>query len=240
MSSAYTDHSDVCARFYQLTVDSCSASRFILERSSPKKGQKALFVGSMFDIAQALVDHGLVLSIVDYSDEMVQLAQKRFPDLEVARADLKNLPFKNKFDIIYVVGRVFTHMITNADLVSAIQGCRRALVPGGYLFFDNYEDSKIMVTNYFNGEVVGESSGDIIKRTSSTELISKTPYIVLWKARYQGRYQGVPFDFSDTMEHRAWSRKEIGTFLGKAHFEIVDQGDNFDDTSFYTFVKTLR
>ncbi|MBL7663298.1 class I SAM-dependent methyltransferase [bacterium] len=239
MTDTYREHGEVCAKFYQLTVDSSAVAEFILCNSPARPTEKALFVGGMFDIAGALHRYGLDITVVDYTPEMVALGRRALPTVRIEQADLRKLPYQNEFDHVFVVGRVFTHMISNEDLHLALASCRKALRAGGHLFFDNYEDTKIRVTNYFNGTVRAESNASKIERNSATTLLSESPYIVSWRARYTGDIEGRPFDFSDAMEHRAWSRQEIVPFLKNAQFKLIKQGLNFDETSFFNLAQAV-
>lgn len=204
-----------------------------------KAGDRVLFVGGMFEIANCLLQHGVDLTVVDYSAEMVSLAQGRFPGTRVEKTDLRSLPYENEFDFVFVVGRVFTHMISDDDLRLALCSCRKALRREGMLFFDNYEDSKIEITNYFNGELCLRNATTEIRRRSTTTRLSNSPRVVRWEAIYTGVFDGEPFEFCDAIEHRAWSRGEILPFLELTGFELISQGDNFDETSFFTLAKAI-
>lgn len=239
MNNTYARHAAICAKFYELAVDRHAVEDFILQRSGVKPGHRALFVGGMFEIASCLFRHGVDLTVVDYSAEMVSVGRKHLPDVKVEVADLRSLPFENEFDFVFVVGRVFTHMISDEDLRLAVRSCHKALRRSGKLFFDNYEDSKIGLTNYFNGELCVRDETAEIRRRSTTTRLSDSPLVVLWEATYTGILDGKPIEFCDAIEHRAWSRGEIQPFLKQAGFELLAQGDNFDETSFFTLAKAL-
>lgn len=128
-------------------------------------------------------------------------------------------------------------MISNEDLDRAIVSCKSSLKRNACLFVDNYEDSRIEVTNYFNGEIVCNDNDSTITRVSSTTRISDSPRIVRWDARYSGVMDGSSFNFEDSIEHRAFSRAEFSQVLQKHGFVVEDQSDNFDETSFYTFAR---
>ena len=128
-------------------------------------------------------------------------------------------------------------MISNDDLGRALRSCRSSLSDGGRWFFDNYEDRKIQTTNYFNGEILLEGADCRIRRQSSTTLLSAAPCVVRWDAQYDGILDGRPFRFSDSMEHRAFSRGEIASLLPDYGFDLQSQGDNFDETSFFTLAR---
>jgi len=144
MSDTYSTYADICAKFYALTMDARAVAEFVMARSQSGVGERALFVGGMFDVAAGLSSLGLQLTVVDYTEEMVRVGRRRLPQCEVVRADLRELPFRGQFDTVFVVGRVFTHMTTDHDLVAALASCHQALKPSGKLFADNYEDSRIL------------------------------------------------------------------------------------------------
>jgi predicted O-methyltransferase YrrM len=240
MSDTYAKHAKICAKFYELTVHSDAVGDFIFTNSGAMPGQRALFVGGMFGVAAALIARGLALTVVDYTDEMVSIGKARLPDATVMKADLKALPFQEEFDLLFVVGRVFTHMISDSDLSLALSGCRNSLRVGGKLFADNYEDVRIEKTDYFNGLVERRDPHNQIDRISSTTQLSDQPFVVRWDARYSGQFENSTFSFQDSMDHRAYSRSEFSDKLREAGFIVSRQGDNFDETSFYTVAERMR
>jgi SAM-dependent methyltransferase len=237
LMSTYSTHAAICAKFYDLTLKADEVSDFIFRHSQSRPGVSGLFVGGMFEIAKGLITSGINLTVVDYTDEMVEIGRSKLPGVKVEKADLRFLPFQDEFDFVFVVGRVFTHMISNDDLSNAFSSCRKVLRRGGYLFFDNYEDSKIQRTNYFNGSIETKEGETIIRRESTTSKLSETPFVVRWDAEYSGSFSGKNFKFSDSIEHRAFSRHEICTLMPRFGFEVLTQGDNFDDTSFFTLAR---
>jgi SAM-dependent methyltransferase len=239
MTDTYTNYAKVCAKFYSLTLDSQKTAKFIFKNSRAVSSQKALFIGGMFDIADALKKLGLEITLVDYTDEMVEIAKINFPDIPVFKSDLRNIPYSDEFDLVFVVGRVFTHMISDEDLKNAIFSCNKALKINGYLFADNYEDTRIQTTNYFNGKIECIDSMCKIIRDSTTTKLNDCPRIIQWDARYRGHMAGVDFSFNDSMSHRAFSRNEFAQELGKNGFLVEEQADNFDETSFYTLAKKV-
>ena len=146
----YSSFSDICTKFYDLIVDLEEVANFVLSNVKPYPTKNSLFVGGFFMVAKVLAKAGWALTVVDYTDEMVEEDKKRLPGVTVEKADLKDLPYENQFECIFVIGRVFTHMLTSADVNQALQSLHSSRKPGGILFFDNYESSKIQVTNYFN------------------------------------------------------------------------------------------
>jgi SAM-dependent methyltransferase len=230
----YSSLARICAKFYDLAIDASEVADFVDARMSRFKPRNVLFVGGFFSVAKELAGKGYDITVADYTDEMVAEGKKRLPGTKVVKADIRNLPFENEFDAVVVIGRVFTHMYTEDDLRRAFQAIRKSLKAGGILFFDNYEDTKIAKTDYFNGKITGKGTGIEIIRDSSTEIVSEKPFIVKWKAVYTVKENGKVKTFNDEMEHRAFSRQEIKRALGENGFRQIGAGGNFDETSFYT------
>lgn len=97
MSSTYSENAKICTKFYQLAIDAESAARFAFENSKAMSNQDVLFVGGMFDIADGLKKLGLNITIVDYTEGMVELAKNRFPKDRVEIAKYLN---SNQFEIV--------------------------------------------------------------------------------------------------------------------------------------------
>jgi ubiquinone/menaquinone biosynthesis C-methylase UbiE len=234
MNQTYGTHSDICTRFYDLVYDANHVADFVLEKIKPFSPKEGLFIGGMFLIANQLISQGIKLTLSDYSDEMIDQGKRRLPNANFVRADLKSLPFEYQFDSIFVIGRVFTHMLTDVDATSALHGLYKSLKSGGFVFFDNYEDSKIQKTNYFNGTVIVADAKTNIVRDSTTKLVSTDPMVVDWSARYSSDENGTLTTFEDQMLHRAFAREEINKLVEASGLKLISQGDNFDETSFYT------
>jgi len=83
----------------------------------------------------SLLPNGTVLG-VDYSPEMIELAQSRFsaeenPNLSFQVVDALNLNFQNEFDVIF--SNAVLHWV--ADHPSVLRGAADALKPGGRILF---------------------------------------------------------------------------------------------------------
>lgn len=238
MTETYTKYAAICSKFYELTLDCERVAEFVCNAVEAKPRERALFVGGMFGVAAAVTERGLELVVADYSEEMVAVGKRRLPKARVVRGDLESLDVGGDFDLVLVVGRVFTHMLTDEQVASALRGCHAALRPGGRLFADNYEVNRIETTPYFNGTVRGVEYETEIERRSRTERVSDAPRVVRWEAVYSGSFAGEPFEFSDRIDHRAFSREEFAAALEAAGFEAITQADNFDETSFFSVARS--
>ncbi len=236
-ANLYSNLAGICKKFYDLIINAKEVADFADRRISRFKPKNILFVGGFFSVAKELIKKGYIVTVADYTDEMVEEGKKRLPETRVVKADIRNLPFENEFDAVLVIGRVFTHMYSDEEVRRALQAVRKSLKPNGILLFDNYEDIKITKTDYFNGKITVKDSNIEIIRDSSTARVSKTPFIVNWKAIYSVKEGGKLQKFNDEMKHRAFSREEVKRNLEKNGFKQIEAGDNFDDTSFYSIAQ---
>ncbi len=237
MTATYSDFARICTLFYDYTNNAEATAKFVEKKIERFRPKKVLFIGGFFLVAKELARKGYDLTVVDYTVEMVREAKIRLPGVKIFKADMRGLPFINEFDAIISAGRVFTHMLNDEDAGKALASFEKSLNHSGILFIDNYEDSKIMKTNYFNGKVSAKGPEIKITRESQTEQISKKPFVVNWKAKYSVEENGKKSEYRDEMEHRAFSREERRALLGKSGFEVLEQGNNFDETSFYTIAR---
>lgn len=234
MADTYYNNSDVCAKFYDLVVDPKEVADFVYSKVVDYQPKNCLFIGGFFLVALELQKLGLAITLVDYSENMIHEAHVRLSSTRTKVADLRKLPFKGEFDVVFAIGRVFTHMLTPEDSSNALKSIYQSLKPGGVTLLDNYEDTRIQATKYFNGRVAVSDPTIEIVRDSSTKLISQIPLIVNWKATYHFNSNGNSRTFEDEMHHRAFSRPEMRVLLEKHGFIVFSQGDNFDETSFFT------
>jgi hypothetical protein len=173
-SPTYSQYSKICTKFYDLVSSAEEVAQFVQGKVKPFQHRQGLFVGGFFLVAKRLIECGFDLTVCDYSDEMIAQGRMRLPATNLIKADLKQLPFENQFDSIFVLGRVCTHMLTDEDVKSAMTGLKRALHKDGVVLFDNYEASKIQKTSYFNGKITVSDSNIKIVRESVTERVSAT------------------------------------------------------------------
>jgi hypothetical protein len=83
MSDTYSTHVTICAKFYELTLDSRAVGEFVFRRTTAVPGESVLFAGGMFDVAATLFTFGLQVTLVDYTDEMVALGKQRLLNCEI-------------------------------------------------------------------------------------------------------------------------------------------------------------
>jgi hypothetical protein len=51
MTETYSRYAHICAKFYELTLDAKGVAEFVMANSGMVTGDRALFVGGMFEVA---------------------------------------------------------------------------------------------------------------------------------------------------------------------------------------------
>jgi SAM-dependent methyltransferase len=90
-------------------------------------------------IARALARRGMLVTAVDASEPLLELARERSAGLPVAygRDDLRSLGFSDQFDAVVCIWSSFGYFDRAGDLAFA-QAARRALVLGGRFVIDTH------------------------------------------------------------------------------------------------------
>jgi SAM-dependent methyltransferase len=84
-----------------------------------------------------MLRRGYEVTACDLSPAMVTRAREKLgPRGEVVVADMRRLPWRDRFDLATCVDDSMNYMLSAADLVAALSSVRQALVPGGRVVFD--------------------------------------------------------------------------------------------------------
>ena len=109
-----------------------------LAREHGLRGRRLLDVGcgtgSSF---MPLLRRGYRVTACDLSPAMVERARRKLAGRgEVAVADMRSLPWIERFDLATCVDDAINYLLFPSDVVDALRSMRTALVPGGLLIFD--------------------------------------------------------------------------------------------------------
>ncbi|MBV9212472.1 MAG: class I SAM-dependent methyltransferase [Actinobacteria bacterium] len=84
-----------------------------------------------------MLRRGYEVCACDISPAMVARAREKIgPGGAVVIADMRNLPWRDRFDLATCVDDSMNYMLSEVDLVAALSSIRDALAPGGILVFD--------------------------------------------------------------------------------------------------------
>ncbi len=96
----------------------------------------------------------------DISLSMLKQGKSKFPFLPLVNADVRALPFYNKFDLITCIFDSLNYMHTEDDLSKAFSSVRDSISKGGLFIFDMNTDYGLRYIN--NLGTLNKDSGNII------------------------------------------------------------------------------
>ncbi|BEV16198.1 class I SAM-dependent methyltransferase [Herbaspirillum sp. DW155] len=115
-----------------------------------KGSSKVLWIGSYFELAKSIADSSWV--IVDLDPEMLAIGRQRLPNVSAIQADITQLPFRECFDTIVVLGAVTAYLHSNTLVDQAAHSLKAALIrhPSARLLIDAYDVDSIHSSKYFD------------------------------------------------------------------------------------------
>ena len=107
--------------------------------SSGLRGRRALDVAcGTGNSSLPLLERGYEVTGCDLSPAMLARARSKFgAQARLVAADMRALPFRGGFDLVTCIDDSVNYLLSEADLVAALRGIRRALAPGGRAVFDS-------------------------------------------------------------------------------------------------------
>ncbi len=128
------------------------------------KGAKVLDVGSgPGQFSQYLQQQGLLVTGIDLSEKMIEIAQQKVPTVPFQNMDMRRLDFPNDSYDGLLVAYSLIHIPT-VEVTSTLKGFFRVLKPGGYILFitqkgeadqiinEPFDPTQKMFVNFFTKE----------------------------------------------------------------------------------------
>jgi len=239
-SKLYSDYGWIYEIFYEKHFNYPQIASLLEKHLKKYQIKTILHIGSgPGHLTKLLVDNGFDITGLDNSGEMIEMARKIIPDVKFVKDDFREINLKGKFDAVISIGRTFTHIISDKDVSNSLKCFRRVLRNNGILLFDNFKSEKMNTGKIFNDIITIKNRGYKITRKSKLELLSKKPSVGKWKYTFEvaKNLHTAKYPNEDTI--RAFSKKEISSFLKKSGFKIIKFAPNFDNVSFLTIARKI-
>ena len=221
LSSAYDD---VAGMYHTLWADwYLPAAKPALETlffSQVPAGRRILDVccGSGH-VTKELVRRGYQVTGIDSSAELIALARRNLPGIDLRVQDARALRLESRYDAAISTFDSLNHMLTADDLCRVLVGVHRALEPGGLFLFDmNLEeaysaDLRQWVVRVRNEEVT-------MVRGLYEELTKKATTELIWFVR--AGVDNCWRQHRTEVEERCYEEPEILRALNSARFRDIE------------------
>jgi len=87
-------------------------------------------------VTKELVRRGYQVTGIDASAELIELARRNLPGVDLRVQDARTLRLESRYDAALSTFDSLNHMLTSDDLCRVLVGVHRALEPGGLFVFD--------------------------------------------------------------------------------------------------------
>jgi SAM-dependent methyltransferase len=130
--------------------------RLILHQLPPRAAILDLCCGDG-RLARVLHEKGYCVAGIDGSDEMLDFARKRCPDIDFVAADARTFESERRFDAVVSTFDALNHVMSADDLACVCRRVHSSLKPGGYFAFDlNREEAYTVLWSRTFAEVEPE------------------------------------------------------------------------------------
>jgi SAM-dependent methyltransferase len=158
---------------------------------------------------------------LDMAPEMLAIARAETPKARFMQGDMRRFALRKKVDAVLIAGRSFSYMTTNQDVLAALGSIHKALKPGGFLIFDNFEASRIFPNFQKRIRQEVRRGPRTFVRVSELSRNLGTGWTWNWDATYiidDGRKKQ---KFLDRSVLRAFTPDELRLFLGLTGFDTL-------------------
>ncbi len=95
------------------------------------------------EISNALYHQGVSIVATDFSKEMGQQLQKKYPSVPFEEMDMRKIETTKSWDAILCYCDSINYLRTTQELLAVFEGVKKALKPGGVFLFDVHSSDRL-------------------------------------------------------------------------------------------------
>jgi SAM-dependent methyltransferase len=176
-------------------------------------------------LSSRFLEAGYRYTGLDLSPDMLRIARRDHPEARFIRGDMRNFAGGRRFDAVLITGRTFSHLLRNGDVLDTLESAHRALKSRGLLGFDCFRADRVFLDAGRESVQTIKRGDTLFRRLSRTSPNLATGWSFNWEAEYRiskkGRKEKV---VRDRMVLRAFTKDELGLFLGLRGFDLLECG----------------
>jgi SAM-dependent methyltransferase len=134
-------------------------------------------------------ESGVAVDGIDFSESMLSLARRHADEkslkIKFLQGDLRSLPFKDQYDLMYLPTATISHLLTRPDVEAFLNGARRGLHASGVLALDMHNPMRIFLKSWPLGPDGPERSfthrgtGETIRILTTQDYFTDTQIFVV-------------------------------------------------------------
>ena len=179
---------------------------------------------------------------LDYSLNMIDIAQKRNENCVFIHGDMREFKLENPVDAILITGRSTSYLLNNEDINNTFSSISKNLKEQGIIVFDFIDANRFIPFTKKNKIILHQATYGGINyiRESHWETTPLENFMLEWSAKYytikNGEKEIILDDFSTV---RVFTLNELELFLYLNNFEILQTIDR-KTYAYDTFVIVAR
>lgn len=200
MGNLYKNLAKVYEAMYQTFINYPEEYAFYSGLLVKYEKREVLEIGSgTGHLAQYFLDDNFQYQGLDYSAEMIEIANQKVPTGQFLQGDMRNFKLKKSVESVIITGRTISYLLKNEDINDTLSVIYKNLKPKGILCFDFIDANQFIPTIAKGKNITHQASfkNKHYSRDSYWSLDLNDGLNVKWDATY---FEGV-----------GAQRKEIGT-----------------------------
>ena len=241
MNNLYTELATIYEAMYQSFINYAEEYRFYHTLLKKYHATEVVEIGcGTGNLADYFIKAGFAYTGLDLSDKMIRLAQKKSPNCQFFRADMRDFTLTKTVESTIVTARTISYLLTNKDVNNAFHSIARNLKQGGILCFDIIDANRFVPMISDESKIIHKANYNDIAyvRKSDWKLNLTNGIDFLWDATYYKKEDNKLIEIGqDHSNLRTFTVNEIEIFLFINGFkikEIIDRPSYFFPT--YVFV----
>jgi len=225
LSMLYFEHAELYDEMYKVIFDYDEQFRIVDKQMKKRNLNKVLEVScGTGRLVKILYQNGYDAMGLDFSEEMLEIARKRVPEVDFILADMRDFDIDQEFDTIVSLGHGFGHLVKDDDITNALECFYDHLEDGGLLIVDNFDGLQTIkgFEKYSRTTDKVRLKDKVIERKNVVEWNIGTGISWNWKCEYVIKQDGKIDDrFRDEQILRSFLKSELDYFLKNSGFEVV-------------------
>lgn len=210
------DYAKECEYIHKLIQESAPGSKSILNLGCGTGNHDFI-----------LSEKGYFISGIDFSEQMISIANKRLKDeekknLEFLTGDVRALKLNKKFDVVISLFHVMSYQITNADILMAFSTAKEHLSANGIFIFDFWYGPAVLTSRPENRTKLLEDSTMKILRSAKPEMHPNENIVdVNYALQINEKGSGKVFENKEQHRMRYFFLPELRAYLAQSGFKIT-------------------
>ena len=243
MSSLYSTLAPVYEAMYQTFINYEEEYSFYANILRQHKKKSVTEIGSgTGNLAGYFNDTGFTYTGLDYSEDMIAIAQQKHPNARFVQGDMRNFQLEKLEQSMLITARSLSYITANEDVMSTFKAIANNLETGGILAFDIIDAVRFIPEMQREGNIVhfADYEGVSYRRDSIWKPNLGAGLNLDWSADYLKK-EGNEWTKlgTDTALVRAFTQNEISIYAELCGFEVLGITDR-PSYFFPTYVFTLQ